>query len=388
MARMNNAATTAAGQTTEIRKQVKSRRKRRLRSGFDFTLLAIILFLVGFGLVMIYSSSSYSSGTYYVRKQAVFAAIGLAGMTFLALVPYSFWRRFILVGYSATFFLSLVVLFLGTTSHGQRRWISIGSIQFQPSEVAKLVLIMFLAHYLAKNSKLITTRDGLLFLLGASFLQIGLVAYANLSTGIIMTGITYFMLFVASRENKIFVYIGIVGAAVMGLFLMFAGYRMERINAWLNVDTHESAYQTRQALYAIGSGGIFGKGLGRSVQKLSYVPEAHNDMIFSIICEELGLFGAIAIIVLFMLLLWRCYAIACNANEKYGSFLVIGIMIQVGLQVFVNIGVVTNSIPNTGIPLPFISYGGTSLIMLLVEMGMVLSVSRSIKTSNRRSQNG
>ncbi len=364
--------------------QAKKSEKKYKRSGFDFTLLAIVLFLVGFGLVMIYSSSSYSSNAFFVKKQAMFACVGFAGMIFLAMTPYIFWRRLILLGYGATLFLSLVVLFIGTTSHGQSRWISISGFQFQPSEVAKLVLIMFLAHYMAKNSKLIETRDGLMFLLGASFLQIGLVAYANLSTGLIMTGITFFMLFIASRQTKLFFYIGLAGAGVMGLFLLFAGYRMERINAWLHVDTHEKAYQTRQALYAIGSGGIFGKGLGRSIQKLSYLPEAHNDMIFSVICEELGLFGAIAIIVLFMLLLWRCYAIACNANEKYGSFVVIGIMIQVGLQVFINIGVVTNSIPNTGIPLPFISYGGTSLIMLLLEMGMVLSVSRGIKAAKRR----
>lgn len=384
MAGTTNAATNTTMQSSQTGEQTRPRRRRRVRSGFDFTLLAIVLFLVGFGLVMIYSSSSYTSGFAFVKKQAIFACIGIAGMTFLALMPYTFWRHFVPLAYVGTVFLSLIVLFVGINSHGQSRWIALGSFQFQPSEVAKLVLIMFLSHFLAKNSKLVETKDGLKFLLGASFIQFGLVAYANLSTGIIMAGITVCLLFVASRQTKLFLYIGAAGMAVVGIFLLFAGYRMERINAWIHVDTHEKAYQTRQALYAIGSGGIFGKGLGRSVQKLSYVPEAHNDMIFSIICEELGLFGAIAIIMLFILLLWRCYSIACNANEKYGSLLVTGIMVQLGLQVFINIGVVTNSIPNTGIPLPFISYGGTSLIMLLCEIGMVLSVSRGIKVPRKR----
>lgn len=165
----------------------------------------------------------------------------------------------------------------------------------------------------------------------------------------------------------------------MLIFLKVAAYRMNRIEAWLNVETSEYGYQTRQALYAIGSGGVFGKGLGRSVQKLSYVPEAHNDMIFSIICEELGLFGAIAIILLFLLLLWRCMIIANNAPDLYGALMVVGVMAQIGLQVIINIGVVTNTLPNTGIPLPFISYGGTSVAIILCEVGLVLSVSRSIR---------
>ena len=165
----------------------------------------------------------------------------------------------------------------------------------------------------------------------------------------------------------------------MIVFLKLAAYRMDRIEAWLNVETSEYAYQTRQALYAIGSGGVFGKGLGRSVQKLSYVPEAHNDMIFSIICEELGLFGAIAIILLFILLLWRCMMIANNVPDLFGALIVVGVMAQIGLQVIINIGVVTNTLPNTGIPLPFISYGGTSAIFLLCEIGLVLNVSKYVK---------
>lgn len=161
--------------------------------------------------------------------------------------------------------------------------------------------------------------------------------------------------------------------------LMMFSYRMGRIVAWLNVETDDSAYQIRQSLYAIGSGGIFGKGLGQSIQKLDYLPEAHNDMIFGIICEELGLFGAVAVILLFVILLWRCMIIANNAPDLFGALLVVGVMAQIGIQTFINIGVATNFIPNTGITLPFISYGGTSVAILLCEVGLVLGVSRQIK---------
>ena len=267
----------------------------------------------------------------------------------------------------------------GVASHGQRRWIAIGPIQFQPSEMAKAVLIVFLAHLTSNCVRQLKNWRGVVKCFMIALPMIILVTVSNLSTGIILLGITFIIIFVASNQYKIF--FGVVGAgvALMVLFLNIAAYRMDRIEAWLNVETSEYAYQTRQALYAIGSGGVFGKGLGRSIQKLSYVPEAHNDMIFSIICEELGLFGAIAIILLFILLLWRCMIIANNAPDLYGALIVIGVMAQIGLQVIINIGVVTNTIPNTGIPLPFISYGGTSVIFLLCEIGLVLSVSRGIK---------
>ena len=367
--------------------QKKSNKARRKSEGyFDYSLLFIVVFLVCFGLVMIYSTSAYSSqiandgdSFYYLKRQAVFVGLGMIGLLCASSFPYTIWKRFTLIGYAVTTGLLTLVMFYGVASHGQRRWIAIGPIQFQPSEMAKAVLIVFLAHLASNKIKELKNWKGVVKCFAIALPLIVLVTVSNLSTGIILLGITFIIIFVASNQYKIF--IGVIGAgmALMLAFLKLAAYRMDRIEAWLNVETSEYAYQTRQALYAIGSGGVFGKGLGRSIQKLSYVPEAHNDMIFSIICEELGLFGAIAIILLFILLLWRCMIIANNAPDIYGALIVVGVMAQIGLQVIINIGVVTNTLPNTGIPLPFISYGGTSVIFLLCEIGLVLGVSRGIR---------
>ena len=373
-----------AREMTVTEKKHKSRVKTE--KYVDYSLIFIVIFLVCFGLVMIYSTSAYNSqitndgdSFYYLKRQAIFAAMGMAAMGVFSRIPYQFWKRLSLIGYIVINGLLAVVLLYGAASHGQKRWIAIGPIQFQPSEIAKAVLIVFLAYVASKSVKRLKTWKGVVKSFALALPMIILVTVSNLSTGIIMLGISFVIIFVASNQYKIFGAVIGGGLALMLVFLRVAAYRMDRIEAWLNVETSEYGYQTRQALYAIGSGGIFGKGLGRSVQKLSYVPEAHNDMIFSIICEELGLFGAIAIILLFILLLWRCMIIANNAPDLYGALLVVGVMAQIGLQVIINIGVVTNTLPNTGIPLPFISYGGTSVIFLLCEVGMVLSVSRSIQ---------
>ena len=187
------------------------------------------------------------------------------------------------------------------------------------------------------------------------------------------------MIFTASRKWTPFLALIAMGVAMMGVFLKLAAYRVDRIEAWLNVETHPRGYQTRQSLFAIGSGGLFGCGYGKSIQKMAYVPEAHNDMIFSVICEEWGLFGAMIIIALFVLLIWRCVVDAMAAADLQGALLVTGVMAHIGLQMMINIAVVTNSIPNTGIPLPFISYGGTSLIFLMCEIGIVQNVARQGK---------
>lgn len=367
-------------------------RKKKNRTGvkteryFDYSLLFIVVFLVCFGLVMIYSTSAYNSqitndgdSFHYLKRQAMFAVMGMAGMLVISRIPYYFWKRFSLLAYIVINGLLAVVLVYGAASHGQRRWIAIGPVQFQPSEIAKAVLIVFLAHVASQSVNRLKNWRGVVKCFALALPMIILVTVSNLSTGIILLGISFIIIFVASNQYKIFAGVIAGGIGLMLIFLKVAAYRMDRIEAWLNVETSEYGYQTRQALYAIGSGGVFGKGLGRSIQKLSYVPEAHNDMIFSIICEELGLFGAIAIILLFILLLWRCMIIANNAPDLYGALVVVGVMAQIGLQVIINIGVVTNTLPNTGIPLPFISYGGTSVTFLLCEIGLVLSVSRSIQ---------
>ena len=364
----------------------KNKSRTKTEKYFDYSLMFIVVFLVCFGLVMIYSTSAYNSqienngdSFHYLRRQAMFAVLGPVGMMVISRIPYHFWKRFTLLAYGGINVLLAVVLLYGVASHGQRRWIQIGPAQFQPSEVAKAVLIVFLAHVASNGVKQLKNWKGVIKCFALILPMVILVTVSNLSTGIIMLGMSFIIIFVASNQYKIFAGVAGAGVALMLVFLQVAAYRMDRIDAWLHVETSDSAYQTRQALYAIGSGGVFGKGLGRSIQKLSYVPEAHNDMIFSIICEELGLFGAIAIILLFILLLWRCMIIANNAPDLYGALIVIGVMAQMGLQVIINIGVVTNTLPNTGIHLPFISYGGTSVSFLLCEVGLILSVSRSIK---------
>ena len=208
---------------------------------------------------------------------------------------------------------------------------------------------------------------------------VGIVGIENLSTCIILLAISFIMIFVATPLYKPF--LGLIGIGVAGavLLILTQGYRMERITVWLDPASSDKGEQTMQGLYAIGSGGLFGKGLGQSMQKLGFLPEANNDMIFSVICEELGLFGALCVLALFFALLWRFMVIAINAPDLYGSMLVIGVIAHIGIQVFINIAVATNTMPNTGIPLPFISYGGSSLVFLLLEMGLVLSVSRYIK---------
>ena len=208
---------------------------------------------------------------------------------------------------------------------------------------------------------------------------VAVVAYNNLSTAIIILGIAVCMLFVASPKYSHFVLMAAAVGVVGVVFISFEAYRMDRIKIWLNPEAYEKGYQTLQGLYAIGSGGLFGKGLGESMQKLGFIPEAQNDMIFSVICEELGLFGAVCVILLFLLMIWRFMIIANNASDLYGALVVVGIMAHLSIQVILNIAVVTNTIPNTGISLPFISYGGTSVLFLLAEMGLALSVAKGIK---------
>ena len=206
-----------------------------------------------------------------------------------------------------------------------------------------------------------------------------MVGASNLSTAIIILGIAVVLIFVASPKYIQFIWMGILGIGFMAIFLALESYRLERLAIWRNPEQYEKGYQTLQGLYAIGSGGLFGRGIGQSVQKLGFLPEAQNDMIFSIICEELGLFGAGMIIILFLILIWRFFIIAINAKDLLGALIVTGAMAHMMIQVILNIAVVTNSIPNTGITLPFISYGGTSVLFLLLEMGLVLSVSNLVR---------
>ncbi len=369
-------------------KKAKPKKEKRLVY-FDYSLLVIILTLVGFGLVMLYSSSSYSGqekygdAAYYLKQQASKTAMGLGAMIVIIFIPYRFWEKVSLFFYIAAIGLCALVPFIGVEINYSKRWLRIAGVQFQPSEIAKVATIVFFAAVLCRIPKTLNSLKKTIFVFLMSVPVVGVVAYSNLSTGIIIAGVVFIMMFVVSPKYWHYFLVLAIMAVVMGIVIYLAAkggaegsYRFERVQVWLDPEAHEKGYQTLQGLYAIGSGGVFGKGLGESMQKLGFIPEAQNDMIFSIICEELGLFGAVCIILLFMLMLWRFMMIASNAPNLFGSLLVIGIMAHIALQVILNIAVVTNTIPNTGIILPFISYGGTSVIFLLAEMGIALSVSR------------
>ena len=375
------------------------RRKEQSEYFFDYCLLFIVLFLLGFGLIMIYSASSYAAfeefgdAAHYLKRQAIASVLGLIAMIVVANIPYHFWERFALLGYLLSAVLIVLVLSpLGVESHKARRWIAIPGTGFniQPAEVAKLCMILFLTVLVCKMGKSIRTLKGFIFMVLAPLPIAGMIYLItdNLSSAIIVMGISILMVFVASPDYKKFIILGliVVAMAALAIYLvtstdLVGGFRSGRILAWLDPesDAQDKGFQTLQALYAIGSGGIWGKGLGQSMQKLSFLPEAQNDMIFSIICEELGLFGAVAIIVMFVLLIWRMMIIANNAPDLFGAMLVVGVIGHIAIQAILNIAVVTNTIPNTGISLPFISYGGSSVIFLLIEIGLVLSVAKRIQ---------
>lgn len=371
-------------------------RKKKERHNFDYVLLTVVVFLVGFGLLMIYSTSSYDAGidygdsAYFLKKQMGSTILGFVAMFVVSRIPYRFWKRWDAIAILGSAVLILLVLTpLGIKRNGALRWINLGIITMQPAEVAKIGVIIYEASIITKLGKSLRTLKGLaIVLVPPAVLALMLWQITNnMSSAIIVFGIAVVMLFVAVPDYKQFVALGCAGMAGVAAIVYYAvaseasgEFRMNRIRAWLNPEAHstDKAFQTLQALYAIGSGGIWGKGLGQSMQKRGFLPESHNDMIFSIICEELGLFGAIAVIFLFIVLIWCCMVIANNTVDLFGALLVVGVMAHYAIQVILNIAVVTNTIPNTGISLPFISYGGTSVLFLLVEIGIVLNVSRSV----------
>ena len=373
--------------------------RKNQESFSDYTLLFIVLFLLAFGLVMLYSTSAYDANltyndsTYLFRKQIFSTLAGLVVLFIVSHLPYHLWERFAVIGYGVSVALVLLIIPFGIEANGAKRWLRVFGISLQPAEVAKLAMILFLAYLISKMGRNIRTMKGFLVVLGAAAPISGLiyVITRNLSSAIIIMGIAVVMLFVACPDYKRFIILGLIGiAGVAGIVFLIVkmsesgsvgSFRGERILAWLDPEAYASGkgFQTLQALYAIGSGGILGKGLGQSMQKLGFLPEAQNDMIFSIICEELGLFGAIAVLMMFILLIWRCMIIANNAPDLFGALLVVGVMGHIAIQVILNVAVVTNTIPNTGISLPFISYGGSSVMFLLAEIGIVFSVGRGIR---------
>lgn len=368
---------------------------RYIKRKWDMSLLVTVIFLVCFGLVMIYSTSSYEAAmkfgdsTFYLKRQLLATVLGIIVMFFTASLDYHRWGKYAILAYIATIICIVLVLTpIGIEANGARRWIGVGSFSFQPAELAKLSIILFFAFFLSKKPNLVNKFGTSVAMIIYAALISGLIVVItkNLSSAIIVMGIAYIMILVTSKKSRWFVFIAVLGfAAMVAVLFLAGGFRLERIRVWLEPEKYaqDGGFQTLQALYALGSGGLFGKGLGQSVQKLGFVPEAQNDMVFSIICEELGVFGGIAIIILFGFMIWRLMSIANNAEDLFGTLIAVGVLAHIAIQVVLNIAVVTNTIPNTGITLPFISYGGTSTVFLMAEMGLALSVSKGKKVKRQ-----
>lgn len=351
------------------------------RCTYDDTLLVTVLVLVIAGLVLLTSISAYNGNVkfhdsfYYLKKQGFATGLGIVGMAVVSRIDYHRWIPLAVPGYLLSILLGVAVLLFGEEYNGSKRWLSLGPVSFQPSEFAKVAVIVFLSWLIEKNIKKMGKFKSIVLTMLTILPVVGLVGASNLSTAIIILGIGAVLIFTASPKYLQFFWMIAGGAGFMTIFLALESYRLERIAIWRNPEKYEKGYQTLQGLYAIGSGGLFGRGLGNSVQKLGFLPEAQNDMIFSIICEELGLVGAGILIGVFLILIWRFFVIAAKAEDLTGALIATGAMAHMMIQIILNIAVVTNSIPNTGITLPFISYGGTSVVFLLLEMGLVLSVS-------------
>lgn len=389
----------------------EEKKRRKKRSGldkifirgntqyFDFDLLLVIIFLMCFGLVMLYSTSAYSAQAdfnndmFYFSKQAFVGVVSFGVMLLVSRIDYHFYGAFSFeIFVFAMIMMGLVQTPLGVTIYGARRWIQLPfNMTLQPSEITKIAVILFISYELCRMGNKVQTKDGTIriFMFGIMAALGVFVLTDNLSTAVIVMAITCVLYFVVHPKLKPFLAIIAAGAVLVVIGVQILAmtalnsddFRIRRIVTWLDPENHSDTggFQVMQGLYAIGSGGFFGKGLGNSTQKLGVIPEVQNDMILSIVCEELGVFGAIVILLLFGLLLYRLMFIARNAPDLYGSLLATGIFAHIALQVVLNISVVTNLIPTTGVTLPFISYGGTSILFLMSEMGIALGVSRKIK---------
>ena len=369
-----------------------SQRKQAGFSKTDMTMLVLVVLLAVFGLTVLGSASEYNGrvrfgdSAYYFKKQLFATALGLGAMYVVSIMDYHFFVRLAPALYLLSMALSTAVLLFGQDINGSKRWLNLGPLSFQPSEFAKVAVILFLTWQIERADN----TEGFWFMCRIMFTLlpiVGLVGSNNLSTAIIILGIGVILIFVSNPRYMQFIGLAAVGVSFIAVFLAAESYRLERLAIWRNPEKYEKGFQTIQGLYAIGSGGIFGRGLGSSLQKLGFVPEAQNDMIFSVICEELGLGGAVLLMLVFGLLLWRLCVNAMHGADLAGMLICGGIMGHLAIQVILNIAVVTNTIPNTGITLPFISYGGTSVVFLLGEMGLALGVSshrKGIYAYNRR----
>lgn len=372
---------------------------KRGSGNYDYVLLAAVGLIFAFGLLVIYSSSQYTAmlenndATYYFRKQLLIGGGSLVAALILSKFDYHLLDRFTIVplgAYLAALLFPLLTLFLGFASNGKTRWLSIGGFSFQPAELTKLGIIVSLAWFLGQVKRNINDKKVFVFTMIACGAPAMLIFTQNLSSGFIVFFIACVMLFVASNHWKFFAAagtLGILAFAVSKPLVRFAvtkmnytgvpsKYWLRRILAWALPEVYTNdAYQTTQGLYAIGSGGLTGRGLGESIQKFGKIPEVQNDMIFTVICEEFGFLGALTVILLYALIIWRIYKVAREAKDRLGSLLCVGVMAHIGIQVILNLAVVTGAFPNTGVTLPFISYGGSAVMFTMLEIGVVLCVS-------------
>ncbi len=326
---------------------------------------------------------------YFLKKQAMYAAIGIVAMLGASKINYHIYARFSYVIYFIALGLQLITFVMGVASHGSSRWLMVGGRTFQPAEIMKVAVIIQLSMLITHNGYKMNEWKNMLLTAVWGIAPALIIAKTNLSTAMIIVGITFFMMWISTKKVAPFAIAGGLAAFIyifaypvakmMQKLNILQEYQLTRIFAWKDPSSYaDETFQTLQGLYAIGSGGIFGKGLGESVQKY-LMPEVQNDMIFTIICEELGLFGAVSIILIYAFIIYRLYDDARNSRDLFGSMLTIGIMCHVALQIIFNIAVATNTIPNTGVTLPFVSYGGTSLVFLMGEIGIALSVSSQIR---------
>lgn len=379
--------------------------KKIIRVGtMDYTIFLVVVILVMLGVIMVFSSSYLTAANreiynydmfYFLKKQASFAIMGFCAMIIMANISYRYLKRLSGLIYITSNVLLVSVLMFSVAVKGAKRWIELPVIgQFQPSEMAKVGIILFVSYIIAKNEDILKRWSGFFFCCAIVGVTAVLVALGNLSTAIITCVIGIGIIFIASPYIlRFFVFGGLAGGSLVFYLAYLADwiaqwrgevdFRAGRFDAWLDPfsDPAGYGYQAIQSLFAIASGGMFGLGIGQSRQK-SFVPEAHNDIIFSIICEELGFVGAAMVLMLFGVLIWRGMKVAINAPDTYSSLVAAGIVILVASQVVINVAVVTNTIPNTGVPMPFISSGGTSLIVTMALMGILLNISRCSKDVN------
>ena len=374
--------------------------KKVRKKYYDYSLLLSIIILVTFGLIMIYSASSFSAqlefkdSAYYIKRQGFFTILGFIAMFVVSRIDYHRILKFDKAIYALSVILLIAVFVVGVERNGKKRWLKFGPVTIQPAEIAKLALILCMSVLIYELYKQIDTNKALFKLSYFVVPLVLLIIPNNMSSAIIVALIPLFMHFSVSKNIFHYVlfviFVGLVvwQALPIATFLnkihLVQNYQLQRIIVWKNPEADPTAhgFQVLQGLYAIGSGGFFGRGMGAGMQKF-LLPESQNDMIFSIICEELGLFGAVTIMLIFIFLLYRCMVIASLAKDLKGSMIVIGVMGHIAIQLLLNISVVTGLIPNTGIGLPFISYGGTSFLFLMIEMGLVFSVAKSITVDNK-----